>query len=146
MSTPLDNIMWHTLSGAHAPFSAGTDRARRYAPGFSPIIGFAEPASPDFAAIAPFCESGEHFYCAHWSGPAPAGWSIEAESTMFQMTWHGDDPAREEAADAVPLEARHAGQAVALATLTRPGPFGPRTLELGGKRKAGLSITHNSQC
>lgn len=131
MTAPLDNIIWHTLSGPHAEFSAGTERARRYAPGFSPILGFAEPESPDLAGIAPFCEPGEHFYCAHWSGEAPADWVIEAESTMFQMVWSGDPPACDEAMDAVPLDARHAAQAVELATLTRPGPFGLRTLELG---------------
>lgn len=131
MTAPLDNIIWHTLCGAHVKFSTGTDRARRYAPGFSPILGFVEPSSPDLAAIAPYCARGEHFYCAHWSGPAPAGWTIEAESTMFQMVWSGDAPARDEAADAVPLDSRHAEQAVGLATLTRPGPFGLRTLELG---------------
>ena len=127
----LDNIMWHTLSGAHARFSAGTERARRYAPGFSPILGFAEPESPDLAAIAPFCAPGEHFYCAHWSGAAPAGWTIEAESTMFQMIWAGEAPTRDEAPDARPLGAADAAQAVELATLTKPGPFGLRTLELG---------------
>ncbi|MBE2215863.1 MAG: GNAT family N-acetyltransferase [Opitutaceae bacterium] len=131
MTAPLDNIIWHTLSGPHAEFSAGTERARRYAPGFSPILGFAEPESPDFAGIAPFCEPGEHFYCAHWSGKAPADWVIEAESTMFQMVWSGAPPACDEAADAVPLDSRHAERAVELATLTRPGPFGLRTLELG---------------
>ena len=31
----------------------------------------------------------------------------------------------------MPLGPAHADQAVALAALTRPGPFGPRTIELG---------------
>jgi hypothetical protein len=42
----LDNIAWHSLTGAHASVSAGTDRARRYARGFSNIAGFANPVSP----------------------------------------------------------------------------------------------------
>ncbi len=37
----LDNIVWHSLAGPHAMYSSGTNEARRYAPGFSPIIGFA---------------------------------------------------------------------------------------------------------
>ena len=40
-------------------------------------------------------------------------------------------PGRDEAPDAVALGPRHAAQASTLATLTRPGPFGPRTIELG---------------
>lgn len=131
MPHPLDNPTWHTLSGAHAHWSSGTAEARRYARGFSPILGFASNVRPDFAGLAPFCEAGEHFYCAGWSGPVPAGWKLEAESEMFRMVWEGEPPAGEDTAYIVKLEAAHAEQAVALATLTQPGPFGPRTLELG---------------
>jgi ribosomal protein S18 acetylase RimI-like enzyme len=131
MAHLLDNIFWNTLNGSHAHLASGTDRARRYAPGFSPIVGFPDPQQPDFAALLPFCAPGEHFYCDAWSGPAPAGWRIEAESTMYRMIWDGAIPAQDGAPDAVPLDGRHAQQALELALLTRPGPFGPRTIELG---------------
>ena len=131
MNSLLDNIAWHALSGPHARYATGTDRARRYAPGFSPIIGFADTEHPDFDGLASCCESGEHFYCAEWSGSAPRDWRIDAESTMFRMLWTGAMPAADEAPEAIPLGPEHAAQAVELATLTRPGPFGPRTLELG---------------
>lgn len=127
----LDNIVWHTLSGPHAAYAAGTGEARRYAPGFSPLIGFANPRQPDFAALTACCQPGEHFYCDGWSGPAPAGWLVEAETTMFKMVWAGGMPAQDELPEARPLGAEHAVQALDLALLTRPGPFGPRTLELG---------------
>jgi ribosomal protein S18 acetylase RimI-like enzyme len=131
MNSPPDNVIWHTLSGPHRRFSVGTDRARRYAPGFSPILGFAAAEAPDFADLFPFCAADEHFYCGGWSGPVQAGWTIEAESTMYQMVWTGSHPDRDHAPDATQLGAEHAAQAVDLATLTRPGPFGLRTLELG---------------
>lgn len=50
---------------------------------------------------------------------------------MFRMVWAGQPPATDEAADAVPLGLEHATQALELAMLTHPGPFGPRTVELG---------------
>ncbi len=109
----------------------GTATARRYAPGFSPIVGFATPHQPDFAALAPYCELGEHFYCDDWSGPAPDGWQVEFESTMFKLVWEGETPEVDDVPEAVALEAEHAEQALELATLTHPGPFGLRTLELG---------------
>lgn len=127
----LDNIVWHSLSGIQAKFAAGNDRARRYARGFSPIIGFPDQARPDFAALDPFCEPGERFYSDGWSGAAPSGWEIDAETTMFKMIWEGEMPEADEAPDAVPLGAEHAAQALDLAELTRPGPFGLRTIELG---------------
>ena len=127
----LDNIVWHTLVGPHAKYSAGTDDARRYALGFSPIVGFSNPEQPNLDALAPYCGLGEHFYCDGWSGPAQAGWQIDAESIMLKMIWEAPMPSTDEAPEAVLLGPEHAIQALELATLTRPGPFGPRTIELG---------------
>ena len=131
MASLLDNIFWNTLSGSHAHLATGTASARRYAPGFSPIVGFPDPQRPDFAALLPYCEAGERFYCDAWSGPAPSGWRIEAEASMYRMVWDGVLPEHDAAPDALALDAGHARQALELALLTRPGPFGPRTIELG---------------
>jgi ribosomal protein S18 acetylase RimI-like enzyme len=127
----LDNVMWHALTGPHARFSSGGPTARRYAPGFSPILGFADAAQPDFDALRPFAQPGEHFYCTDWRGSVPAGWALDAEATLFQMVWDAGMPPGDPAPDAVPLGPQHADAAMALAELTKPGPFGPRTIELG---------------
>lgn len=131
MSHPLDNIFWNCLSGPQAHFAQGIGMARRYAKGFSPILGFAQAEQPDFAALAPYCDSGEQFYCSGWSGEMPDGWRLQAETTMYRMVWDGKMP--DEVQDFFPraLDASHAQQAMALAVLTNPGPFGLRTLELG---------------
>lgn len=131
MKQLLDNIVWHSLVGPHSKFATGTDETRRYAVGFSPIVGFANPAQPNLSALTPYCEPGEHFYCDGWSGPASAGWRIETESTMYKMVWEGAMPASDEAPEAVRLGSEHAAQALELAKLTNPGPFGLRTIELG---------------
>ncbi len=127
----LDNIFWHALTGPHARYAEGAGGARRYARGFSPILGFADKAHPDFAALAPCCDPAEHFYCGGWTGAAPAGWRIDAESTMFRMVWDAAAPAADETLPPVRLGPPHAAQVLALAQLTQPGPFGPRTIELG---------------
>ena len=127
----LDNIFWHALSGPQAKFAAGNHAARRYAPGFSPIVAFADQHQPDLSALAAFCDPGEHFYTEGWTGATPAGWQIKVESTMLKMVWEADMPPADEAPDAVRIEAKHAPQALELAELTHPGPFGLRTLELG---------------
>lgn len=127
----LDNIFWHSLSGAQARFAEGAGGARRYAHGLSPILGFEDSANPDFAALQPYCDVGERFYVDSWSGPVPAGWSLVLEKRMKRMVWTGDLPAEDVSLPAVRLGAEHAPQAVELATLTNPGPFGLRTIELG---------------
>lgn len=131
MKSLLDNIMWHVLTGPHARFASGGATAKRYARGFSPIVGFADPAAPDLAALAPHVEPGEHLYCDGWTGAAPAGWQIDAENTMFTMVWDAALPPPDDALKARPLCPNDADDALALATLTKPGPFGPRTIELG---------------
>ena len=127
----LDNIAWHALSGPHARYATGTSDARRYAPGFSPIVGFADTKNPNFDALVPYCKPDEHFYCDGWAGATPSGWRIEAEGTMFKMVWEIPMPEADEAPEAVRLGPEHAAQALELADLTRPGPFGLRTIELG---------------
>jgi GNAT superfamily N-acetyltransferase len=131
MNKLLDNIVWHSLSGAHKKFSVGTDDIRRFAAGFSPIFGFANPENPNLDALVPFWEPGEHLYCGESSGAAPTGWQIEEESTMFRMVCEGSMPAANDADEAIQLGPKHATQALELATLTQPGPFGLRTIELG---------------
>lgn len=126
----LDNIVWHALTGSQADRSAGGATARRYAAGYSPIVSFADLGRPDFAALRPHCEPGEHFYCGGWSGPVPAGWTLEADATMLQMVWDAPPPA-DPPLDTRPLGAAQVEAMLGLVALTRPGPFGPRTVELG---------------
>lgn len=127
----LDNIIWHALTTTQSSFAAGSGAVRRYARGFSPIVGFADPAQPALDALTPLCDPGEHLYCAGWSGAAPSDWNIEAQASMFQMLWEAEIPASDAAVDALALGPEHAAQAFELASLTRPGPFGLRTIEMG---------------
>jgi GNAT superfamily N-acetyltransferase len=128
----LHNIVWHALVGAHARFAAGSGGARRYQRGVTDLVGFADAAAPDFAALRACCEAGERFYCLGWTGPVPAGWAVEREARIVKMVWDADTPpSATDAPQPSSLTARHHAQAMALAELTQPGPFGRRTLELG---------------
>ena len=131
MRSLLDNIMWNCMSGPHAKFATGSGSVRRYARGFSPIVGCENPELPDFDTLEKYCDPGESFYVDIWSGTAPDGWRIDKEARMFKMVWEAPAPAEDAAPDAVLLRPEHHEQAVALARLTNPGPFGIRTPELG---------------
>jgi GNAT superfamily N-acetyltransferase len=126
----LDNVFWHALTGEQSAFSTGNERARRYAAGFSPLLAFPDLDSPDFDAIAAHCDPGERFYIGGWSGAAPKGWRIDLETVMCQMVWNAPSPA-DSASDARLLGPAHRPAMHELAVLTNPGPFGPRTPELG---------------
>lgn len=143
IESPLHNVFWQSLNGHHRHFSTGDARARRYSTGFSPIVGFPQEDQADFHALAELFEIGEQFYCGGWTGTVPDGWTLHADAKMYRMVWQGDassidleadeDTHRRRYPDLVlaPVLAKHAEQAVALARLTNPGPFGLRTIELG---------------
>jgi GNAT superfamily N-acetyltransferase len=117
MSTDLRNVAWDSLSGPHARFSSGSDVARRYAEGFSPIAGFAEPSNPDLHSLKPYCRPEDRIFTEGWSGPAPPDWQVHSESVVVKMVWDGAAPREDPAPE--------------LTQATRPGPFGLRTIELG---------------
>jgi ribosomal protein S18 acetylase RimI-like enzyme len=127
----LANIVWHSLAGAQAKFSSGTATARRYARGFSAIIGFADADNPDFGALAPYCDLDEHFYVGAWTGRMPDGWQLHADTVGHQMVWDRETPADDPELAAVPLDASHVPQMLELVKIRPPGPFAIRTRELG---------------
>ena len=131
----LANVSWHSLTGAHAHLAVGGARALRYAPGYSPIMGFADPSRADFTGLAAHCALGERVYCGGVTGPVPAGWALVGEGLLRKMVWEAPLPLEESvAAGDLPLQrlgAEHLPQILALVELTQPGPFGPRTIELG---------------
>jgi GNAT superfamily N-acetyltransferase len=126
----LDNIVWNSLAGQHAGFAEGTDRIRRYARGFSPLIGWIDIEHPEFDALNHYCEPGESFYCAGWTGPAPSDWRIDVDARMEQYVWDAPVPQANDL-PSVRLGEEHVAEAMALVELTHPGPFGRRTIELG---------------
>ncbi len=125
------NIVWHSLSGAQAPISAGTDRIRRYARGFSQLIGARDPTSPAFDELTPFCTPDEHFYVVGWGGAAPAGWQIDVDAEVDQLVYEHPVPEALDHTDIVRLDGRHVARMIALTELTHPGPFADRTIEFG---------------
>jgi ribosomal protein S18 acetylase RimI-like enzyme len=130
----LRNPLWHTLAGRHRHFSTGTDTARRYVRGYSPILGFADPLRPDFDALLPFCDAGERFWCEGQPGaPVPRGWRVVMERRMIRMVRDTAPPLPPftDGGGIVRLDASHAQRAVDLAELTKPGPFGLRTFDYG---------------
>ncbi len=127
----LANIFWRSLTGSHAHLGTGTDRIKRYVRGFPSMIGYADPADPDFPSLIAFCDPGERFYCAEWRGPQPAGWTIEVDSSMCAMLWTGALPPADASLPIVRLGMEHVPQMLEIAAVTRPGPFPQRPMEMG---------------
>jgi ribosomal protein S18 acetylase RimI-like enzyme len=126
------NIVWHTLVGPHCQYTIGGHSVRRYVRGFPPIVAFRDTRDPDWHALDQLMDPGERVYCDGLVGSVPGGWCIDSEGLLLKMIWERSvelkhDPAPE----AVRLNSHRATAAVELASLTNPGPFTSRTLELG---------------
>jgi ribosomal protein S18 acetylase RimI-like enzyme len=137
---PLDNPVWHALGDAHRELAQGDAHARRYLPEVAPFAALPDDPTPDdWAALAGLVpahghEPGEPVALFRRTIDPPDGWETLARLGAIQMLAppelgesEPDDSFRFE-----PLAARDVDDMLALAERTRPGPFRPRTFELGG--------------
>ncbi|MGW0627625.1 GNAT family N-acetyltransferase [Streptomyces sp. NPDC002758] len=125
----LDNAAWAALTGPHAHLAERVGRAARYPTDVSPFTALEDPADPrtwdDLAALV---------------GPGtvtpvtavqtvPGGWEIEDSGEGVQMV--DTTLYAEPAPEAVRLQPADVPEILGLIALTRPGPFLPRSVELG---------------
>jgi ribosomal protein S18 acetylase RimI-like enzyme len=130
MSHPLDNPVLASLTGPHARFALTEGRAARYPGDMSPFCALPdEPAAADWAAAARLVGPGEAVAFPAQAGPPPPGWEPVWAGDGVQLTAEGlagqPDP------EAVPLGPADVPDMLALTGRTQPGPFLPRTVELG---------------
>lgn len=109
--------------------------AKRYPAAVTSLAALRQPDAAAFAALAPLAPPS-HAVALFLDEvpPLPAGWSVIASGPLAQMVCVSPDRVlRESVGDEVAaMTAADVDEMVALTALTRPGPFGPRTIELGG--------------
>ena len=123
---PLDDPVRSALEGADARVAERGTGALRYGPAYSVF------ASGAWDGIAELVGPGGRAVLAGPTAPTPATWAEELRIPGFQMT--GEDFAAREDDEVVPLGADHADAMAELVARTQPGPWAPRTWELGGYR------------
>jgi ribosomal protein S18 acetylase RimI-like enzyme len=128
---PLDNPVYSALETDHAHFAIGNGSAKRYPAEVAGFAGLRDVSPGAFADLEALVEPGETVALVT-AAPVklPDGWARVRGRLIEQMVGEcppapaGGPAPLELAADDVP-------EMLALAELTQPGPFGPRTLELG---------------
>lgn len=129
---PLDNVIWSALTTRQAEFAQGTARARRFLPEIGPLAGIPDFTDKSYQSLANL--AGERTVGLFLPEPFTerAGWKLVAAAPLVQMVWEGDK--REAAGEKIEIVVLGGADSAAmqeLTALTRPGPFGPRTHELG---------------
>ncbi|MCE9578681.1 MAG: GNAT family N-acetyltransferase [Deltaproteobacteria bacterium] len=148
---PLDNPIWTALTTRQAhlrsepSLASDARRAARFDPEISVLGGFAEP---DFAALASLTAIGERVGLFGDDLRVPASFEVITDVPLVQMVFARDGVAPEAEPDIVALDARDVPAMMALAEVTRPGPFNRRTPELGdfaGIREGGALVAMAGQ-
>jgi ribosomal protein S18 acetylase RimI-like enzyme len=127
---PLDNPAWHSLLGAHARFGVVRGEAARYHPDIAPFAALADDPSPAcWDDIAALYEPGAQLVLVDPPPGVPASWTPTGQTYGVQLTGEGIDVGDEPGA--IDLGPDDVVDMLDLVERTKPGPFRPRTIELG---------------
>ncbi len=143
-SPVLDNPAWHSLTtGRHAHLAIGGDLVRRYPPEISGFVGvrtWDDPAVWD--AITELLGAGAEVSVSNANPVIPEGWEETWRGAGVQLVETDRLQTRPDD-EVIVLGADDAPDMLALIERTQPGPFQPRTYELGryvGIRREGRLI------
>ena len=129
---PLDRPVWRALSTRQAPVAQGDGRALRFAPDYGVFAAAADATPESLAALAALVPQGGQVALVEASpAPPPPATAAATSAVLWQMTAPSLTAAPPPDFTIVDLTEGDAAQMLALATLTRPGPFFGRTHQLG---------------
>lgn len=139
----LDNPAWHSLVGRHAALSEGNALARRFLPDVSVFAGVRSWAHPDvWDAVLDLVGPGALFPFSGADPALPPGWEVASRGEGVQLV-ESDRLETRPDDEAVVLGAHDVPEMLDLVARTQPGPFAPRTHELGryvGVRRDGRLV------
>ncbi len=142
--SPLDNPSWSALTTTHAEFAIGTGSARRYPPEVTPMVGLAAADAEGYAALRALLPDGGMaplFLDTEAPPPFPVVYGRDIAQMVLNAPLAAPDPALRDRL--LLLGVADVAEMLALVELTKPGPFGKRTIELGdyvGIREAGALV------
>ena len=129
----LNRVVWSALTSRQEPLSRGNSLARRFDPGISPFAATRDNSPDALSALGRLIgPDGDQAYLLQAEEVALPE-ELEASVTALGVLMTEIDPKSDSAPSAgiVPLGRSDISEMVALAELTKPGPFTARTPELG---------------
>lgn len=132
----LDNPIWNSLRTEHRKYAVIRGEARRYLPAIGPLAGTPDQSADSYAALWEL-GGAEGLLALFFPDPpaVPQGWSLFRGGVLTQMICRSPRPLEDSGAlEGVVLrrlDTADVAAMVELATLTEPGPFRDRTIELG---------------
>jgi predicted GNAT family acetyltransferase len=141
---PLDNVIWNALTTRQERFAEIGECARKFLPEVTTLAGTGEPSSEAYGSLMKLMRGRETIALFLKEPFQPqAGWEQAGSARLHQMVCEDGTEAQSESGskpEVIELGAADSEEMIELTALTKPGPFGKRTHELGiylGIRRAG---------
>lgn len=139
---PLDDPVRASLTGAHAQFAQRRGGVLRYPAEISPFMSLPrDPGPGDWADAAALAGPGGVVILPASYAAFPGDWEVLGRGDGVQLVADSLEPAEDP--EAVVLGPADVPDMLDLVARARPGPFGPRTIELGtylGIRREGKLV------
>lgn len=140
---PLDRPAWRALTSRQTAYALGDGNARRFDPAYGPLTGAPDELPDSLADLARLPHGPEGLWLVQADPvPAPPGMTVTGTGEVVQMVAERMVEGGAKIAF-TPLTDADAPEMLALATLTKPGPFAQHTNRLGdfiGIRQDGVLI------
>jgi ribosomal protein S18 acetylase RimI-like enzyme len=132
MEDVLHNPVYNALCSGDARLSHGTDKVKYYDEAVSPFAGFPQEYDKGFDDLYNLLPPGRNIlYATPQLITEPQGWRFLVEIKGLQFVLPDTVKTPGYSITPVPLNNSHVEEMMKLADLTKPGPFGPKTIEFG---------------
>jgi len=126
----LDDVIRAALAGRQSRFSVGDELTSRFQVEVAPFGALADTSPASFDALLELVRQHGPVALSTVDKIEPPGdFSVIRQAALLQMIWQGKPSAA--VAEHARLDVRDVPDMIALTDATQPGPFGPRTIELG---------------
>jgi ribosomal protein S18 acetylase RimI-like enzyme len=128
----LHNPVYHGLTSGDQHLGLGSENVKYFDETVSPFAGFDEGYELGFEELYDLLPAGRNIqYAIPQAIATPKGWQLLHEIKGVQMVYVAAGEVLPIAFTPVQLDAPYAAEMVELARLTKPGPFGLRTIDFG---------------
>jgi len=128
----LQNPVYHALLSGDRHLSFGNDQVKYFDEQVSPFAGFDQEYKNGFTDLHDLLPSGRKILYAIPSAiTQPFGWQVQHVIKGLQLIYESNRKLKAEFLNVLPLTVMHVKEMLQLAKLTKPGPFGIRTIDFG---------------
>jgi ribosomal protein S18 acetylase RimI-like enzyme len=146
---PLDNVIYQALTTRETHFAESFSQACRFQKEVTLLGGFREPTDEGYESLAGLLSrGGAAALFLDLPYEARPGLELIAAAPLLQMVQENDGAAQSPPTEIIELTPADSPEMVELAALTKPGPFGTRTHELGtylGIRQGGKLVAMSGE-